>query len=134
MLFYGVFGADLDTESYRHYAEGPGLTRTRMAELFDMYDPGGRRHADPLIAPLAADPPAGLPPCCLIAAEHDVLLDDSRAMHRALVAAGPAATLHVEPGVTHGFINRGRLVPAANAALARAAGFVRTLHSSETTA
>lgn len=134
VLFYGVFGADLDTPSYRRYAEGPGLTRARMAELLAMYDPGMRRHSDPLIAPLSAALPRALPPSLLIAAEHDVLLDDSREMHRALLAAGGSATLHVVPGVTHGFINRGRIVPAADFALGLAAGFLAGLPTTEQTA
>lgn len=56
----------------------------------------------------------------LVAAELDVLADDSRALHAALTRAGVESSLHVEPGVTHGFINRGRLVPAADASLTRA--------------
>ena len=134
VLFYGVFGADLDTASYARYAAGPSLTQARMASLFAMCDPEERRHHDPLVTPLLSDSLGCLPDCCLIAAEHDVLLDDSRAMAEALRAAGVRAALHVEPGVTHGFINRGRLVPAANASLARAAAFVAALTAPETPA
>lgn len=126
LLIYGVFGDDLDTHTYRTYAEAPGLTRARMGELFDLYDPDRRRHDDPLVAPLHADL-AGLPPCCLIAAEHDVLRADSEILADRLRAAGVPATLHTEPGVTHGFINRARLVPAAAASLARAVRFLGEL-------
>lgn len=131
LLFYGVFGADLATPSYRRYAHGPGLTRARMAALFEMYDPRRRRLIDPLIAPLLSKRLAEMPPACLIAAEHDVLCDDSRAMSAALQAAGVNASLHVEPGVTHGFINRGRLIPAAGACLARAADFLTRIKEPE---
>ena len=71
-----------------------------------------------------------------LARDHElprVVLD-----HRLLeTAARVPAAWQVEGGRTKAFLRRtlrGRLVPAANAALARAAGFVRTLHSSETTA
>ena len=122
VLFYGVYGEDFETESYRRHENGPGLTRARMRELFAMYDPTGTR--DPLIAPLKADL-RGLPPALLIAAEVDVLLSENRVMAEALRSAGVAVTWHEEPGVTHGFINRGRLVPAAEACITRAAKFLK---------
>ncbi|QDC11197.1 alpha/beta hydrolase [Oceanicola sp. D3] len=122
VLFYGVFGDDFETESYRRHENGPGLTRARMRELFAMYDPKETR--DELIAPLKADL-RGLPPALLVAAEVDVLLSENSAMAQALNSAGVPTQWHVEPGVTHGFINRGRLVPAANACISRAATFLR---------
>jgi acetyl esterase len=124
VLFYGVFGADFDTPSYRAYGEGFGLTRARMMDLFHLYDPDSRRHDDPLVAPLASPAPEALPPCLLVAAELDILAEDSRAMATALKDAGVTTEYHVEPGVTHGFINRGRLVPAATDCLSRAARFL----------
>ena len=127
LLFYGVFTAELSSDSYMTYRDGPGLTRARMAELFEMYDPDGRRATDPLIAPTLSNSLSDLPPACLIAAEHDVLRDDSSAMTARLRAAGVPTDLHIEPGVTHRFINCGRLVPAANTCIARAACFLSTL-------
>ncbi|MEQ9039652.1 MAG: alpha/beta hydrolase [Silicimonas sp.] len=127
VLFYGVFGHDLNTESHRAYRNGPGLTGERMVEIFDMYDPENRRRHDPLIAPLHAEDLTGMPPACLIAAEHDVLLDDSRRMAARLTDAGVAVEFHMEPGVTHGFINRGRLVPSARQSVSRAASFLKRL-------
>lgn len=134
VLFYPVAGADFSTPSYVRYAHGPGLTRQRMLEIFDLYDPDGRRSHDPLIVPNLAANLDRLPPVCLIAAEHDVLRDDSVALAAALEAAGVATDFHIEPGVTHGFINRGRLVPSANHSLARAAGFVARLAAAEKSA
>lgn len=132
VLFYPVTGADFDRSSYLSYASGYGLTRARMQALFDLYDPGAaRRHVDPLISPLVASDAAlraaRLPATCLILAECDVLADDGIAMAARLRDAGVRTDLHVEPGVTHGFINRGRLIPAADACLARAAHFLESL-------
>lgn len=125
VLFYGVFGADLDTESYTAFGDGRyGLSRERMANFFEMYDPRGARRRDPLIAPLLGDL-AGLPPTWLVAAGLDVLRDDTLAMHGRLQAAGVDVRLRVEPGCVHGFINRGRIVRAAREALADAAAFLR---------
>lgn len=125
--FYGVFGADLTTDSHRRFATGYGFTSARMADLFALYDPEGRRHSDPRLCPLVASDTqlAALPPALLIAAELDVLSDDTRALAARLGALSLPHTLHIEPGVTHGFINRGRLVPAAKACLARAARFIQ---------
>ena len=125
VLFYGVFGADLDTGSYTAFGDGRfGLSRERMANFFAMYDPPGARMRDPLITPLLGDL-AGLPPTWLLAAGLDVLHDDTMAMHGRLQAVGVDTRLRVEPGCTHGFINRGRIVRAAREALADAAAFLR---------
>ncbi len=129
LLFYGVFGADLDTTSYRRFADGRyGLARERMAHFFDLYDPSGRRAADPLIQPLLADLD-GLPPTWLLAAGLDVLRDDTLALHQKLIEAGVPVTLRFEPGTVHGFINRGRIVRAARRSLAAAAAFLTSLSS-----
>ena len=131
VLFYPVTGADFDTESYRRFAEGHGLSRARMQHLFALYDPEGRCGADPDLTPLCAPTDqiraAGMPPVSIIAAECDVLADDSRLMAAHLQTAGVDTTLHIEPCVTHGFINRGRLIPAAEACLTRAAQFLKAL-------
>jgi acetyl esterase len=125
VLFYGVFGADLDTASYRAFGDGSfGLSRAAMAQYLDWYDPAGRRDDDPLLQPLLADL-RNLPPTWLLAAGLDVLRDDTLALHRRLIAAGNRVTLRYEPGVVHGFINRGRMVRAARASLAAAADFLR---------
>lgn len=129
LLFYGVYGADLDTASYCRFADGRyGLSKDRMAGFFQHYDPAGRRHTDPLIQPLLADL-AGLPPTWLLAAGLDVLRDDTLALHARLIAAGVPTTLRFEPGVVHGFINRGRMVGAARRSLAAAAAFLSTVAS-----
>lgn len=131
VLFYPVTGADFDSASYRRHADGFGLTRARMQAHFAHYDPEGRRGSDPEVTPLCASVAqlraAELPPTLMIAAECDVLADDSRRMAARLQEAGIDTTLHTEPGVTHGFINRGRLIPAADACLQRAAHFLKDL-------
>jgi acetyl esterase len=125
VLFYGVFGADLDTGSYAAFGDGRyGLPRDRMANFFDLYDPLGARSREPLITPLLGDL-ADLPPTWLLAAGLDVLRDDTLAMHERLRAAGVETRLRVEPGCVHGFINRGRIVRAARESLADAAAFLR---------
>jgi len=131
LLFYPVTSDDFGTDSYTRYAEGFGLGRARMQELFDLYDPGKRRATDAAITPLSTPVEviraAALPLTSIIAAECDVLADDSRKMALRLQDAGVPVDLHIEPGVTHGFINRGRLIPAADACLSRAATYLESL-------
>ena len=124
LLIFGVFGCDFDTSSCRRYADGPLLSRKELIHFFDQYDPGNLRSSEPLISPLVSDSLSHLPPTCIVAAEHDVLLDDSLNLAKALEREGVPVTLHVEPGVAHGYINHGRLVPAADASIKVAARFL----------
>jgi acetyl esterase len=131
VLVYGVFGTDFDSDSYRRFATGFGFTRARMMDLYDLYDPEGLRTTDPCLVPMLASDEAlraAIPPATLfLAAECDVLADDTRAMFARFKALGARASLHVEPGVTHGFLNRGRMVPQGDAALDRIASFLDAL-------
>ncbi len=118
VLFYGVFGNATDTESHRAYADAPVLTSARVDEIYDLYDPGARFRDDPRLAPLLGDL-KGLPPVLNVMAEHDVLRSEGEALTLRLRDAGVEVEAWTEPGVSHGFINRGRLAPSADAALAR---------------
>lgn len=132
LLFYPVCGDDFDTASYQRYAEGYGLGLARMQELFSLYDPEMLHRDNPLLCPLKGDL-SGLPHCEIISAELDVLADDSRHLAERLKQTGVSHALHIEPGVTHGFINRGRLIPAADQCLTRAAHALKSLFESEPT-
>ena len=134
LVFYGVLGADFETASYRRYENGPGLTRARMMELFDLYLNDPSEAKDHAVTPLHSKDLAKLPRTCIVAAEHDVLYDENAAFSNALQAADVSVDFRTEPGVTHGFINRGRLVPSADASIAYAARFLTTLAQPETTA
>jgi len=120
VLFYGVFNDDMSVPSYTEYPDGPGMTRARMEMLFETYDPGYVRRDDHLVTPLKA-PLEGLPHTIVAAAEIDVLRSENELLAERLQAAGVGVNTWVESGVTHGFINRGRLLPAARNTLTRAA-------------
>ncbi|MDX9860378.1 MAG: alpha/beta hydrolase fold domain-containing protein [Rhodospirillales bacterium] len=125
LLFYGVYGSDLDTGSYRAFGDGRfGLSRDDMAAYWAAYAPTEESRADPRAAPLLADL-TGLPPTHLVAASLDVLLDDTLTLARRLSAAGVAVEFKRFKGVGHGFIGLGRMVDAADAAIAGAASFAR---------
>ena len=118
-LFYGVFGTDLETESYRAFGDGRyGLPRAQMQRFFDLYGAGDA--SDLLAADLS-----GLPPVWLSAAGKDVLRDDALAMHAALRAAAVDVHLRLDEGLAHGYSAKARLVPLAKAAIDDAASFLQ---------
>ena len=128
LLFYGVYGADLDTPSYARFAEGFGLTRAGMRRFWDWYaPPGGALSRDDFrLCPLAAAEAdlARLPPLFLNAAGLDPLLCDTIAMARRIEAANVPHRLVLHQGVHHGFMQMSLRLPEARTAIREAAAFV----------
>jgi acetyl esterase len=81
-----------------------------------LYLGGAGTTEDPYAAPLLAGDLSGLPPAAILAAELDVIADDSRLYATALEAAGVAAELEVAPGLPHGFLRARHMSPAAGRA------------------
>ena len=75
---------------------------------------------------------SGVPPCYVAAAECDVLHDENLLLRDRLCAAGVATTFSVVPGVTHGFLSYGRMLPQANTTLKSAAIWARGLYQRPT--
>ena len=86
--------------------------------------PDGDRH-DPLANPLFADL-AGLSPMLIQVGGHDVLLDDSRMFVARARAAGVEVELEIAAGQQHVFHFLAGNAPEADAAIARAADWIRT--------
>jgi acetyl esterase/lipase len=105
------------------------LPAARMAEVRDQYLAG----ADPF------DPRAsphlgrfrGAPPVLVQASRAEILLDDARMMAATLAAAGTEVTLDLVPAVPHVWQVYHGWLPEADAALARAAAFVRRCLAAE---
>lgn len=123
LLLYGTFDADFNTESYRRFADGPGLTLGKMQRYWDWYCADHQARRNPLAAPLQADDDAlrALPPLYLMAAGVDPLLSDTLRLAERLKAVGREDPLSVVPGVTHGFLQNTNELAAAREAL-KAAG------------
>ena len=128
LLFYGVYGADLDSPSYHRFAEGFGLTRAQMQRFWDWYAPpeGALPRSDPRLSPVQAPEAevARLPPLFLNAAGLDPLLSDTVAMVRRLEAAGVPHRFVLHEGVHHGFMQMSARLPAARSAIREAAAFL----------
>ncbi|MCA0963879.1 alpha/beta hydrolase [Salipiger bermudensis] len=128
LLFYGVYGADFDSESYVRNADGPGLTRAKMMRYWDWYAPESKR-SGPTVAPLTASDAqlAALPALYLNAAELDPLLSDTEALVARLRGLGRDDAYDLFEGVVHGFMQMGSVLPEARDAFTRAGGAFRRM-------
>jgi acetyl esterase/lipase len=87
---------------------------------------GDASPADPRASPLAAAADR-LPPVLLQVGADELLLDDARAMHARIRAAGGESRLEVWPDVVHGWHLMAPLVPEAARAVDAVAAFVRAV-------
>jgi len=124
LLNYGVFDADLDTPSYREFADGYFLTRDKMRFYWDCYAPRPADRLNPLAAPLRADL-RGLPPVLLHVAALDVLAAENHAMAEKLRAAGVGLECETFPGTAHGFLRALSHVGEARRAVSQAGEWLR---------
>jgi acetyl esterase len=120
LLVYPVLDADLETSTYREFADGYFLTAHGMGWFWDQYMPAGDRF-DPDASPLRAHDVAGVAPALVILAENDPLRDEGEAYARRLEEAGVPVTLSRYDGMIHGFFRMPGVIDRANDALAEAA-------------
>jgi acetyl esterase len=125
LLNYGVYDDDDSTESYRRF-DGPAynLGRDEMRGFWDRYLGHPRPPADPLATPLKAGL-AGLPRCCLVVPECDVLRDDSLALAERLHEAGVPVSLQRHPGAVHSFLEAISFSQVAETGLAQSSAWLR---------
>jgi len=76
--------------------------------------------ADPLLVPLDGPHPERHPPCYVLAARYDPLVDEGRAYFERLRDAGVHAVYDLRPTLPHGFVNYARIVPEARRAVVAA--------------
>jgi acetyl esterase/lipase len=84
----------------------------------------GAAPSDPCASPLHGEA-HGLPPVLLHVGDTELLLDDARAMHVRLLAAGGTSRLEVYEGVAHAWHLLVPVMPEAVRAVDDVAGFVR---------
>jgi epsilon-lactone hydrolase len=100
--------------------------RTRTADYLAGTDTD---RSDPLVSPIFADL-SGLPPLLIQAGSHEVLLDDATRLAAKAAADDVAVILDITPGVPHVFQAFADLLDEGDAALNRAARFIKD-HISE---
>lgn len=89
-LIYPVTDADMNSDSYKEFKNGPWLTKKAMEYFFDSYVPDKNKRKEVYVSPLKAEVSElyGLPPALVITAENDVLRDEGEAYARKLIEAG----------------------------------------------
>lgn len=128
VLYYGPYSQNFDQPSYRDFAEDYGLTLAGLKHIWRQYLPRVEHALDPRAVPLAMDDTtlATLPRIDLLAAELDPVTSDSIVLRQRLDALGRSGALHIEPGVTHGFLQMTRNVEAARRVTRQIAQLIRS--------
>lgn len=103
LLLYPVLNRDFETESYKQYATGFGLTLETMQWFWDCYL--SEMETDLFAAPLLADSFAGLRSTHVVLAECDVLFSEGEELIKRLHSDGVATTHQIYDGLLHGFMH-----------------------------
>lgn len=127
VLIYPATDLGMGHPSHQRWAEGYLLTRPTMEWFRAHYlsDPA-REVADWRVSPLRAGDFRNLPPAFVLTAEYDPLVDEGEDYAERLAAAGVAVETHRMPGMIHGFLTMGKVIPAADEALGRIAAYLRS--------
>ena len=89
------------------YAEGYGLTRDRMAFLWDQYLNGNADDENPYAVPQSATTLKGVAPAIVILAQCDVLYSDGKKYAQRLTYEEVSVAVREYPGMIHGFFSQG---------------------------
>jgi acetyl esterase len=124
--------------SQDEFAGSPALSAKQVAWFVQNYLPAGTNPADPRVSPYRASSLAGLPPAIVNLAGFDPLRDDGLAYAAALLEAGVAAQVDLEPGLVHGYLSYTAVSPSCRKGTERLVAsisdaFDRTPHTTTTT-
>ena len=120
VLVYPIAQANMNTESYKMYANAKPLNMAMMTWFTKNYLTTMIEGQNPKISLVNAKL-KGLPPTTIITAEIDPLHDDGTMLANKLAEAGVKVNSRNYEGVTHEFFGMAAVVPEAKAAQAYAA-------------
>ncbi len=125
ILLYPVLDPACDSQSYREFATGFGLTQASMRYFWDCYLPDGQ--ATPYAAPCQATSLHELPPAIIITAGYDVLRDEGESYAARLQAAGVQTIHRRYATMIHGFFHLAGAIDHAHNATGEVAIAARKL-------
>ncbi len=125
LLIYPGIDGRLTSQSMQDLRDDPLLSAQRIDWYLSQYLPEGQDRSAPRVSPLFSPHLAGQPQALVIAAGQDPLWDDGVAYSQALTASGVPVQFLPYPGQVHGFLNLTRVIPQGEAAISRAAGWLR---------
>lgn len=102
-LIYPVVDSDPNRPSYRA-GRDPFLLRDNMIYYLNAYLQGRLDISDPRAMPMRVKSTAGLPPAYVLAADHDVLLDEAVEYAAKLKDGAVPTELRIVAGSMHGFL------------------------------
>jgi len=126
LLVYPNTDYRADTASLRDNADPVLFNRTSVAWYWQHYLASPSDGDNPLASPLRADDLHGLPAALVITAEYDPLCDEGELYAKRLAGDGVPVTLTRYDGMIHGFFAMAGALDAGGAAIAQAAGQLRT--------
>ena len=105
-LLYPVTSADMDTQSYNDFKDGPWLTKEAMNWFWNAYISDKNDLKDPYVSPLNADTEdlVEMPDTLIITDENDVLRDEGEAYAQKLDMAGVNVLNIRTNGTIHDFL------------------------------
>jgi len=115
LLIYPIAQANMDTESYKLYADAKPLNKAMMTWFTEKYLTTMIEAQNPKISLVNANL-KNLPPTTIITAEIDPLHDDGTMLANKLSEAGVQVNSRNFEGVTHEFFGMALIVPEAKAA------------------
>jgi acetyl esterase len=118
---------DFETESYRKYAQGCGLTRERMIWFWEQYLQGTDHDSDPYACPATAADFSNLAPAIIVTADLDPLKDDGIKYERLLRKSGVQTHYLEYEGMIHGFVNLGTITTKSQEAIANCAAIIKSI-------
>ena len=120
LLVYPVSNSDMNTASYKTYADAKPLNKAMMAWFVKNYLNNTEEAQNPIISIVNANL-KGLPSTTIIQAEIDPLQSEGMLLAEKLKAANVKVDLKKYEGVTHEFFGMAAVVPEAKDAQAYAA-------------
>lgn len=117
LLVYPVAGSDMNTESYKKYANAKPLNKPMMEWFVKNYLNSMSEAKSPMISLVNANL-KGLPPTTIILAEIDPLQSEGELLRKKLETADIQVSTKLYNGVTHEFFGMAAVVPEAKEAQA----------------